>query len=93
MVEEEEKEVNCILQQTFQNAIKPASTTNIRKKLRMDSRALDFVYFDSKKPAKLRVKFSDDDMNATSNRSFRSLKFFKDGHESSEALRDVSIDM
>ena len=56
----------------------------------MDSHALDFVYFDSSKPAKLRVKYSNEDMHTP--RSYRSLKIFNVG-ESAEVLKDVSIDL
>ena len=45
------------------------------KRLKIKSHTLDFVYFDSKRPSKLKIAYSFDDEVYYSGKSHRSLKF------------------
>ena len=48
------------------------------QKLKIRSHAVDFVYFDSKRPSKLKVNFDLDDEFYCSSKRYKSLKILKE---------------
>ena len=57
------------------------------KRLKIRSHTLDFVYFDSKRPSKLKIAYSFDDETYYSGKSYRCLKFHKEGEDSPPILK------